>query len=373
MKRSALALSAGILLMALLPGSVMANVGPGVLDRSNDPNLDGLHEIGSTGTDVLAQSFIPSRTGMLTGVQLYMLGDATSVNAKIETTAAGLPNGILATSSAVTFASASGWVDYSFPAPAQVFAGNTYAIVFSTKANASAVGSGDTYSGGQSLIVDGVWKPITTWSPSSVIEDFAFRTYVAPQTTTVQWDKLHVVAGSSTPLTLTVTTLFPADAAISTYAVGLSPLPSWFNVSGVTCSSPLASGSCTVASLTSAAGVRVTGNPSGMTFTVTLVGTAAPALASAGTNGTGQAEGCMAFVVVDRSVGPAQLDGLNDCVAGLATVAVLAPGATPPPTTTGSSPTSNEPGSSIWLLPLALIVTLGGAVLVIGRQKRVRL
>jgi hypothetical protein len=204
MKRSALALSAGILLMALLPGSVMAIVPPGVLDQSNDPNLDGSHTMGAGGTDDLAQSFTAGKTGLLTGVQLYMNFSASSVNAKIETTAAGLPNGILATSLPVTF-NASGWVDYSFPSPAEVFAGQTYAIVFTTGANASATGSGDTYSGGQALIVDTVWKPVTVWSPSSALVDFAFRTFVDPQTTTVAWDKPQVVASSSTPLTLTVT------------------------------------------------------------------------------------------------------------------------------------------------------------------------
>jgi hypothetical protein len=183
-----------------------------------------------------------------------------------------------------------------------------------------------------------------------------------------------VVAGSPTPLTLTVTTLFPADADTSFYDVVLAPLPTWFNVSGVTCSSPLVSGSCTAASLTSPSGVGLAANPSGMTFTATLVGTAAPAPANAGTNGTGEAEGCLVLVKFQLSAQPAQFDGLGNCVIGQATVAVVAPGATPgttpPPTTTGGTPSSNEPGSSIWLLPLGLIVAMGGAVLLVNRQKR---
>jgi hypothetical protein len=173
--------------------------------------------------------------------------------------------------------------------------------------------------------------------------------------------------------------LFPAVAAISTYEVSLAALPAWFNVSGVTCSSPLVSGSCTAASLTSPSGVGLAGNPGGMTFTATLVGTAAPALANVGTNGTGQAEGCVVIAAVGITAQPAQFDGLGDCVTGQATVAVVAPAAaptptprpaTPPPTATGSSPSSNEPGSSIWLLPLGLIVAMSGAVLLVDRQKR---
>jgi hypothetical protein len=378
-KRSALALSAGILMLALLPGSAMAVA---VVDQSNNPSGTPAPTIGTPGD--IAQTFTAGKTGLLTEVDLYMNGTGTYPVRIETTTGAGLPAADDLGSGSGTPVNAAGWVPFILGSPVAVIAGHVYAIVFNTGNTAAAWGSGDTYAGGQALIVNGTWMPMQAWLPSSALYDFAFKTFVDPQTTKLQWDKSQVVAGSSTPLTLTETVVFPASQALAAvvavkpdvffgqaWSVKSDALPGWFTVTGVTCSAQIATADCTPANVAPGSGLSVT--PDGNPITLALTGTASPALAAVGT-GTGKAEGCVDYNEMVADVAPAVI--VTSCVADQVTVAVVAPGATSaptttlPPTTTGGSPSSKEPGPAIWLLPLGLMGLLGGALLLANRQLR---
>lgn len=393
MKRPALALSAGILLLALMPGSATAVPIVGVLDQWN---ASGPSSIGATND--LAQTFTAGKTGLLTTVQLYMNGTG-GIGISIEATTGGLPSGVHLGGGSATPTNASDWVTFIL-SPVPVIDGETYAIVFNTGATAAAWGSGDNYSRGQALMYSG-----TAWGANSgAIKDFSFRTYVDPQATQLQWDKAQVVAGSSTPLTLTETFAFPGYSggqlnmgaepdAPSPWTLQSDTLPAWFTPTGVTCAGQVAPADCTLANVAPGASLPVTPDGNPIKIVLTLTGTASPALADVGT-GTGKAEGCVAYPeFVSPVVAPAQQ--IQSCVAGQATVAVVAPAATPtpapnptptpapnptptptprpatpPPTTADSPGSSNGPGPSLWLLPIGLVLAIGGALLLVDRQQR---
>jgi hypothetical protein len=392
-KRPALALSASILLVAFLPGSAMANI-PGVLDQSNTAITMNVNA-----SQPLAQTFTAGKTGLVNDVQLHMRAVTGSIIATIEPTIAGLPDDstVLAISPFVTPGSTAAWVDFSFAPPAPVVSGTTYAIVFNMSSLGgvpvpSADGSGDTYSGGQALTKSGAsWIAV-----NDVFNDFAFQTYVDPQVTKLHWDKAQVVAGASAPLTLMETFVFPGFSGISlnmsaspnapaVWTLKSDTLPAWFTPTGITCVGQVATADCTLANVAPGGSLPVTpdGNPIAIDLTVT--GTASPALADVGT-GTGKAEGCVVYPeLVLPGVAPAQQ--IQSCVAGQATLAVVAPAvdptptpaptptprpATPPPTTSGGSGSANGPGPSIWFLPIGLIAALGGALLVNRQQRRIR-
>ncbi len=397
MKRPVLALAAGILLLALLPGSTLAAA---VVDQSTDPG--GL-TYGGTFTR-MAQTFTAGKTGLLKDVELYLTQSGGAVDFSIETTSGGLPTGVVLFLSQNTVTSPTGWVDFS-TGWTRVTAGEKYAIVFEMRGNLMMWGSGDAYSGGEALRYGG-----TNWGATGYeLQDFAFKTYVDPQTTTVQWDKPQIVAGSSTALALTETIVFPTygpgqtlsvnvkpNLAAAVWTVRMDPLPSWFAVTAVACSSQIAD--CSLANVLSGSGALVT--PDSNPITVTFTGTASPALTDAGTPGTAFGHGCVDYgAAPSLEAGPAAY-GVQ-CVAAKADVAVVAPAATPaptpgpgptptptpaptptptptptprpatpPPTTAGASGSSDEPNSSVWLLPIGLIVAIGGALLLVNRQQR---
>src|ERR1035437_10080655 len=358
MKRPALALSAGILIMALLPGSTLASF-IGTVDQENTVISNG----GTNSTEPLAQTFTAGKTGLLTQIQLSMRATGGAIGLQIEATTGGLPNGtVLATTVPTSPTAVSGWCAFSLVSPIPVIAGTTYAIVFDMSPSltaATADSSGDTYSGGQALLESG-----STWGAvNGIVLDWDFKTLVDPQTTTLNWDKTHVFAGATTPLTLTETVVFPglSDPLVESVA-----LPSWFTVTGVACSSQIALADCIVANV--APGSSMTATSNGDPVVVTLTGTASPALGAAGTVGAGRAEGCMDYAV-PAAIQPAQ-PAQDICVTGQANVSVLAIGATLPPTTTDSSLPTNAPNSSILWLSIGLIGFLGTALLLIGRRQR---
>ena len=134
MRRLALAPIAGILLLALVPGSVLALV-PGDLDQSSllIPN-----SVGSTADQ--AQTFTAGRTGFLDDVELYFNGSGT-LTMTIQATTAGLPNGTVLATTTATLVSVDGWVDFVFASPASVTSGTMYAIVFNTGVAAAVRGT----------------------------------------------------------------------------------------------------------------------------------------------------------------------------------------------------------------------------------------
>jgi hypothetical protein len=347
MKRPALALSAGILMMALLPGSTLATF-IGTVDQENTVISNG----GTNSSQPLAQTFTAGKTGLLTQIQLSMRATGGDIGLQIEATTGGLPNGtVVATTVHTSPANISGWCAFSLVSPIAVIAGTKYAIVFdmSPLTGATADSSGNTYSGGQALLKSG-----STWGAvNGLVLDWDFKTLVDPQTTTLHWDKTHIYAGTTTPLTLTETVVFPGlfDPSIESVA-----LPSWFTVTGVACSSQIAGGDCIVANVAPGSSMAATSN--GDPVVVTLTGTASPALGAAGTVGAGRAEGCMQYT-----------ESQDICVTGQANLSVLAIGATAPPTTADSSLPTNTPNSSILWLSIGLIGFLGTALL-IGRRQR---
>ncbi|MGZ6268032.1 MAG: hypothetical protein ACXWNR_05670 [Candidatus Limnocylindrales bacterium] len=396
MRRAVPALAAGMLLVALLPGAAMGSpLPPGALDQSNDPAPGAAHTIGTPGS--IAQTFTVGKTGLLTRIQLYVNGTGP-MTVSVNPTSGGLPTGAPLASSTSGFTSFEGWLDFPFASPVSVTAGVKYAIVFNTGTLAAAWGSLDTYSGGQALIFTSSWVSFQDWQATSTFYDFAFKTFVDPQTTAVAWDKAQVTAGASTSLTMTETVVFPAYAVLllnvtpnagpATWTVKLNPLPTWFAVTGVACSPQVAD--CTLVGVLSASGslVAPNGNPIVLTFT----GTASPALADAGTPGVALGGGCVNYGASAPQVGVAPAADGVQCVQATANVAVVAPAAnptptpaptpapaptptprptiTPPPTATGGSGSSGAPGFPLWLLPIGLIAVIGGGGLLVKWQPR---
>jgi len=169
MRRHVLAPMAGLVLLALLPGSAMA-LTPGDLDQQS--NLVG-HSLGSSADQ--AQTFTAGKTGALDDVELYFNGSGT-ITVTIQTTSGGLPTGTVLATTTATPGSSPAWLDFAFASPASVTSGVMYAIVFNTGVAAALWGTANTdpdnYAAGQALRDSG------TWVASNSIGDFGFRTYV---------------------------------------------------------------------------------------------------------------------------------------------------------------------------------------------------
>lgn len=169
MKRGALALCSGFLLLGLLPGFALATV-PGTLDQSNDPTIYNV-----SGPATLAQTFTAGLSGPLSSVDLYIrMQPAASVNVSIEGTALGVPDGTVVATTSASVSVTEAWVNFPFSTPPNVTSGTVYAIVFSAN-NGDVGASADTaYSGGEALR-----SPSGSWLtyPDPAL-DFAFRTYV---------------------------------------------------------------------------------------------------------------------------------------------------------------------------------------------------
>lgn len=179
MRRLSLALASGILLLAALPGSALADP-PGVIDQINDypGSLGGAY----SSFDNLAQTFTVGQTGQLTGVQLWGNG---SVAIDVSITAVdgdGHPTGAaLASTSATPPGSEQmpAWIDFVFSPTLAVTAGQHYAIVFNNHNDSSNYypPSAYTYAAGAGL----VWKTDEDpagWYPLGLAPDWSFRTWV---------------------------------------------------------------------------------------------------------------------------------------------------------------------------------------------------
>ena len=400
MKRRALALCAGMLLLGLLPRPTLANV-PSNLDQLNNPSGVVSVSLPSGPPTTVAQTFTAGKSGLLSGVDLYTRMDpAGTVNLSIEgTTSGGLPDGTDKVTSSASVPITEGWIHFSFWSPLSVTAGTVYAIVFSG-VSTIAYASLDTYPGGQGLLLSGSWAPF-----SSPTIDFAFRTYVDTVTMDLQWDKPQITAGASTPLTLTATMNFFNGVEASSYFAVVGNLPSWYTVTGVTCPAQISPVDCTAANLET--GFHLFTSGTGATLTFTLIGTASPALAAAGTSGSADGTACLGYQVA-QGVRP-NAPTAAGCATGSASVQVIAAVASPtpfqsvqgatavpseteasptpfqslqgatgvpsaaptaPPTSTGVGPASGDPGSTIWFLPIALVALLGGLLFLVARQRR---
>jgi hypothetical protein len=361
MKRRALALSAGLLLaLGLMPGSTLAIV-PGTLDQHNDPG------VGVAGGAVnLAQTFTAGKSGLLSGVDLYLsLVGGGSLTASIEATASGLPTGSALASGSGAVSATAGWVHFAFPTPLSVVKDSVYAIVINPTAGGVWHGSTNTYPGGQAF---GDFAP---WQAFDVPADFGFRTYVDTATAQLVWNHTQITAGTSTPLTLTATMTYLNGPEIISYSTILVfNLPLWFTVNSITCPAAVPLASCNLADL--AGGQTVPATDGGDTLTFIMAGTANPAPANLADQAAANGHTCLVFVV-PGVIGPNQpLD--PGCAEDTAAVTVGAVAATPaptaPPTSTGVTPASDSPGSTIWLLPLALVALFSGLLVLVTRRRR---
>jgi hypothetical protein len=373
MKHRVFALCAGLLLLGLMPGSTLASASN--LDQSNAV-VPG-YTLGSTND--LAQTFTAGKSGRLSAVDLWFDNSGT-IPVAIKATASGLPVGADLATASGTASNPAGWVHFSFPAPPMVTAGTVYAIVFNTGATAAVYGSPNNYAGGQALLYNSGWAPIT--SPDR--PDWAFQTYVDTVTTVSQWDKASIAAGATTPLTLTVTMTFHNGAEAKTYGVLAGGWPSWYTPQGSTCSSLQGADPapvCTLADLQINA-LYVNAPATGDTLTVIVTGMAAPTQYDVGYPGVASAHAWMHYTpdtVFLDAVGAATVQ----VVAPDAATPTPPPAATPtptpsqslraatlPPTSAGVGSGSDGTGSTIWLLPIGLLAFLGGAFALVIRRRR---
>jgi hypothetical protein len=190
----------------------------------------------------------------------------------------------------------------------------------------------------------------------------------------------------------------------SSYFAVVGDLPSWYTVTGVTCPAQISPADCTAANLES--GFRLSTFGTGATLTFTLVGTASPDAAAAGTSGSADGAGCLGYEVAEdvrpnaptaagcangsasvqvvaAEASPTPFQSIQGATAVPSVAATPTPfqsiqgatavpsvAATPPPTSTGVGPASDDPGNTIWFLPIALVALFGGLLFLVSRQRR---
>jgi hypothetical protein len=172
MRRRAFALFAGILVLGLMSGPVLA---AGVVDQSNEAHPEGFSG------QHLAQTVTVGQTGMLTGVDLFLAGngwmDAVSIQTidRVSRTPTGSE-----LASATIWVSGEKWYHVEFPTPVSLIAGGRFAIVLSQgpkECNCLWKYSSGNYSGGEAFEYSfGAWNNLG----GDHTLDYAFRTYMDP-------------------------------------------------------------------------------------------------------------------------------------------------------------------------------------------------
>jgi hypothetical protein len=340
MKRRALALCAGILLMGLAPGSALAS---GTLDQSNDAGLVPAADV--WGAHVFAQTFTASLSGSIPEVDMYMDGIGP-ITIGIRATALGLPTGPdLVTSGSVGLGTEA-WYAFTFSTPPSVTAGLTYAIVFTL--SDSNVTWGDygtsTATTHQRALVEtspGVWTAPTSMNDTlyptdpRLLGQFAFEEYVqaaapAPPTTTCGGSVTFPDQPEGYWLEITQPgTSLDVVSQVPFGSIGLDPgsyAYQWY-----------------------------IGNPDGGTLV----------------------EGASGTFSIGTCPPPVRIPAPTPTAAPTPTPfqsiqgATAAPtrGVTPPPTATGGS-FANHDGSGLWLLPVVLLACFGVLTLFTTRTRR---
>jgi hypothetical protein len=399
MKRGALALGAGLLLVGLVPGLTLAINPTSNLDQSSATG--GI----STGGSLMAQTFTAGRGGLMTSVDLSLaINGTTTVSVALQGVhnVAGemVPDGIQKAhgSRSVTGASSStpSWVNFSFTSEPTVAAGTMYAVVFDPVA-AGVLGGADVYSGGAAWA-----RPQAGWIPFASLADFGFRTYVDNVGTVLHWDKAQITGGITTPLTLTETMTYANGVEANHYTALLASWPTWFTPSGLTCSDTagkIVPADCTLLNLENGFGSLIPASTSGDILTFTVTGTAAPASSAIGTSSDAGGNACinypdemtfcgdgLAVVDVIAAATPAPTTPAPTTPAPTTTAAatptptpfqsllgatsVPTRAATLPPTSAGAGSGPDGTGSTIWFLPVALIALFGSLLVFDIRRRR---
>jgi hypothetical protein len=384
-KRHAIALGAGLLLLWMLPGSVLAYTTSN-MDQKNTPSSTDHSVSGSFG---LAQTFTAGKTGVLVEVGLWMMAQGATT-ATIDITAidgtTGFPTGASLAMSTATVPDGGNWVYFSFNPPLGVTSGTKYAIVIGNDDSYLVVASAENYSRGEALgstvqhtVLSSVDSNLAGWellsSTDSNLADLAFVTFVDTAAPKLAWDKTSVQAGVSTPLTLTETVTFKNGPETWRYNAQLTnALPGWFHITGIACSdtaAEIAPADCTVARFKTGFGDHIDAIIGGDVVTITLTGTADPAAADVGAASV-SAEGCLLYQVKGD-----QPDGSCASAAARITVTAAVPTPTPtptaaptPPPTTTTSGSSSDGSGVLWFLPIGLIGALGGLLAIATRTRR---
>jgi len=402
MKRGALALCVGLLLAGLVPGSTLAYAAP------TQPNVD--QQNGATSFDEdsaglgayygFAQTFTVGKTGMLSGVSLYVgQAEASNITVRIDILGGtGQPSGN-DYAHGTTSVGSPGFYHFSFSTPFAVSTGDHYVLVCDACANVLFAGtSADLYSGGYAMIDNnqaGIGKVGWMWGAAGfpAMADLTFITFVDTVKAELSWDKPSITAGASTPLTLTAKMTYSNWEEASGYGASLLSMPTWFTPTGINCtgqqtgSSPFAIDppTCSLAHFESTLGYDPDTGGFEATLTFVVTGTANPAAAAAGSSGSAEGEGCIVYDAVRPEGGTAVQPNQPDpaCGSGTATVSVVAatpaptptptpvPTAAPTPPPTSSATSSPDGGGGIvWFLPVGMVALLG--CLLAASRRRVR-
>lgn len=351
MRRLLGALSAAFLLLGLLPAGVSASA---AVDQFNNPAM-GLALTGSR----CAQTFQAGQSGLLTEVDLDMISDGgESATVEIDSLSAGAPSGSMLASGSATVPISGGWVQFTLTTPLPISKDDSLAIVVNTGSYLGWFGSANTYGRGQAWRYSaGSWQAQT-----SGLLDLAFKTYVDPQSTSMNWSQASIPVGVSTPLNIAFTVTFPGTTTLNpTYTLETNPAPSWYTpASGsfytLTCSPQIAPANCTVLAISDPSGFTVTQDGNPIVISMTMNGNGFPPLSDAGTTATITMNACSTYN--DSQV----------CTLASSTVAVgAAPVATPPPSTTVAEP--RPTGSSAPIAPVLAGSAGLAALAILGRRR----
>ena len=389
MKRFALALAAGLLVVGLVPGTTLAlmPVTAANVDQQNNTQVFNVDPSGDGAYYGFAQTFTVGKTGMLSGVDLYMSqAVASALTVRLDSIGGGgMPVGNDYAHGSTTVGAAA-WYHFGFISPFSVTIGQSYVIVCGSCASAIPQGtSADSYTGGYAMIDYNQAPTKVGWSwgvgfPD--VADFAFRTHVDQVTTTLSWNKASVPAGVSTALTLTETFTYTNLSEVHQYGIALGGalgnLPTWFTLGTIACTynngidPPGTVSGLPNCPVTEAFDQLIGSNTNGAlgTLTIVVTGTAHPAAADAGNVVQTGGESCLLYPETDV-VHPDQ--PLPNCAMGSTSIGVgVTPTPTAPPTTTDAAQTSGTPEGILWFLPIGLVAFVGVLVFAMRRRRQVR-
>ena len=224
------------------PGSVqLANSGATALDQQQTTFSFFVSPINATAW--MAQTFRPALSGRLSSVDVQLAtataGTAGPLVVEIRNTVSGAPGAtVLATVTTSDVSSATNsWVPIAFPAPANVTAGTTYAIVL----RGATGGDYRATRSNKSSYTNGAWYTSTnsgsTWAAQG--QDLAFRTYVTPVSYAASGtlvsslkDSNPAVGGSTSWTTLSWTATTPAGTSVKFQVAGSNSAAGPFNFAG---------------------------------------------------------------------------------------------------------------------------------------------
>ena len=198
----------GSLLLLLFAGSAFA-LAAGVLDQEQDPSNAA---VCVTATPFRAQTFTADVSGLLDAFEIVVVSGGSGTFSVTAVDGTGKPTGpALGSGTAAAIGNSQQWIHFDLGAAVPVVAGTKYAIVSDSCLAGilywSQADGTDSYAGGAPyLSADG-----SAWAaPSASIsytDDFSFKTYVEPETTTTitSVDHSPSVVGEAVTIGVSVT------------------------------------------------------------------------------------------------------------------------------------------------------------------------